>query len=76
MFTLQLVNNWNDMFSGVEAVTNGGARLFYIFQWIVIVLVQTNILVSWILENFLKKWEEERIKNYEKPEELRLSDDE
>ena len=43
MFNLQIIGNWNELFNGIELVTNGGARVFYVCQWVIMVLILVNV---------------------------------
>lgn len=58
VFNTQILNNWNVMFSGIEAVTNGGSRAYFIIMWVVLVLILTNIVISRNIETFIPKWQE------------------
>ena len=54
-FNLQIVNNWNVMFDGVERATSGAARLYFITFWVIVVIVITNVYISFLIEVKKKK---------------------
>lgn len=45
------------MWSGVEAVSSAGSRVFQIVFWLFVPVILTNVLISFILEIYMKKWE-------------------
>ena len=70
------------MWSGIEAVTSGASRMFQIAFWLLVPIILTNVLISFILEVYLKKWEYYKenysedyyLSNYQDDREIQVED--
>ena len=57
MWNLQLLNNWNIMFDGVERVSTGASRIYFIVFWLFCVIVVANLMISFVLEAVVSEWQ-------------------
>ncbi|XP_022086007.1 two pore calcium channel protein 1-like [Acanthaster planci] len=56
LFELMIVNQWHVIASGFVLVTNKGARVFFIFFHILMVVIVVNIFIAFILEVFMVEY--------------------
>mgnify|MGYP001146136118 CR=1 FL=1 len=59
LFELMVVNNWQVIVSGYTAVRGSGARVFFIFFWLLSVAVVVNIVVAFVLDAFVSKYDKQ-----------------
>lgn len=57
MWNLQIINNWNIMFDGVERVSSGAARIYFVVFWVLCVIVIANLIIAFVLEAVLSEYE-------------------